>query len=110
MPDYQHEPEGLGSVRFAGLLRRRRWLILICLVVMPAAALGLSLAQEKQYAASAKLLFRDPQFDQQLFGGNSNPTNAPAADPKRQAATNLDLVTLQTVSDRTAKRIHRGLD
>lgn len=83
-------------------LRRRLPLFLLCVVVVPAAAAGLSALQKKQFTATATLLFRDPQFDQKLFG-NSYGQNQ--MDPNRVAATNLDLVTLQRVAALTATRL-----
>jgi capsular exopolysaccharide synthesis family protein len=84
----------------AGLFRRAP-LIVACTLVTAAAALVFSLAQTKQYTATASLLFRDPGFDQQLFG--SSVSQAP--DPTREAATNITLVSLNAVADRTAARL-----
>jgi polysaccharide biosynthesis transport protein len=83
-------------------LRRRRGLIILCTIVVPLLALGLSLAQEKQYKASASLLFRDPQFAQQLFGSTFTGSTG---DPQRAAATNLELVSLEAVADRAASKL-----
>src|SRR5437763_3822072 len=83
-------------------LRRRLPLVLLCVLVVPAVAVGLSVIQKKQYTATASLLFRDPQFDQKLFGAAYVPSET---DPARQAATNLDLVSLQRVAALTAARL-----
>src|SRR4051812_7405178 len=92
-----------GFLSLLSSVRRRIGVVLLCLVIVPAAALALSLTEQKQYSASASLLFRDPQFDQKLFGSTvvSSPT-----DPTREAATNVQLVSLQVVSARTAKALH----
>src|SRR5919112_174689 len=87
-------------------VRRRVGTVLLCLVLVPAAALAFSLLQEKQYSASASLLFRDPQLDQKLFGST---VFAPSTDATREAATNVKLVSLDTVAARTAKRLGGGL-
>jgi polysaccharide biosynthesis transport protein len=96
------EPHNPISQDVLRALRRRRGLIILCTILIPLAALGLSLAQDKQWKASASLLFRDPQFAQQLFGSmfssNSN-------DPQRAAATNLDLVSSEEVANRAARRL-----
>ena len=68
------------------------------LVVGP--AVGFSLATQEQYTASAKLLFRDPGLDQKLFGTTFL---APSRDPTREAATNVKLVSLDVVAERTAR-------
>src|SRR5207248_3878073 len=62
-------------------------------------------SQSKEYSASASLLFRNPGFDQQLIGAPVLPT----ADPQREAATNLRLVSLEVVAARTARRLGHGL-
>ena len=85
----------------------RRWpIIVLCVVVTTASALGFSLLQTPRYTASASLLFRDPGFDQKLFG---NTFQQPNQDPTRQAATNVELVSLPVVKDLTARRVGRGL-
>ena len=81
----------------AGLLRRAP-LIVGCALLAAGAALVFSLLQTKQYTADASLLFRDPGFDQRIFGSSG----APAQDPTREAATNITLVSLDVVADRTA--------
>lgn len=66
------------------------------------AAVGFSLLQQKEYTASASLLFRDPGFAQDLFGssvGSANP------DPTREAATNVKLVELDVVAVRASKAL-----
>jgi capsular exopolysaccharide synthesis family protein len=85
-----------------GVLQRRATILVIVIVALPAAAIGYSLRAEKQYTATAKLLFRDPGFDQRLLGG---PVLAPSVDPAREAATNVGLVSLDTVSRRAADSI-----
>src|SRR5215211_184191 len=86
-------------------LRRRIRVVLICLVLCPAAAIAFSLLQMKEYSATASLLFRDPQFDQQVFGSSYVESYK---DPTREAATNVELVSLDEVADKTAKRVRRG--
>src|SRR4051794_29105255 len=84
-----------------GTIRRGLPLIVISTLLLGGVALALSLTQTKRYAAEASLLFRDPAFDQKLFGSTFQP---PAQDPDRQAATNVQLVGLKQVAERTAAR------
>jgi capsular exopolysaccharide synthesis family protein len=100
--DRKSDLEGVVST-----LRRRAGLIVLCLVVTTAVAVGFSLLQEKQYSASAALLFRDPGFAQDLFGSSATPPNT---DPTRDAATNEKLVGLDVVAARTAAVLKGGLD
>ena len=83
-------------------LRRHAVLLVVVLVALPAFAIAWSLSAEKQYTATAKLLFRDPGFDQRLFGGQ---VLGPSPDPAREAATNVGLLSLDTVAERVARRI-----
>jgi tyrosine-protein kinase len=85
--------------------RRRATLILLCTFLAGAAALGLSLLQQKQYSASASLLFRNPGFAEDLFGTGAA---QPSADPVREAATNQTLVGLDIVGQRAARHL-KGL-
>src|SRR3954468_12950968 len=84
------------------MLRRRIGVVLICALLVPAAALAFSLSQEKQYSASASLLFRDPQLDQKFSGST---VFAPSSDPNREAATNAKLGSLGVVAARTSKAL-----
>src|SRR3954447_25857761 len=85
---------------------RRRWVaVLSCCLLVPACALAFSLSQEKQYTGSASLLFRDPGFDQKLFGSQ---VFSSQTDPNREAATNVTLVSLETVGARAARRLGVG--
>jgi tyrosine-protein kinase len=102
----EHEPAGLSLPDLLAMLRRRLGVILLCLLLTPAAALGVSLLQDKEYTANASLLFRDPQFDQKLFGSTFVQESK---DPTREAATNVELVSLEEVAARTARRLGRGL-
>lgn len=77
-----------------GVLRRRKWWILQALVVVPL-LVGLATSrQEKEYTATAGLLFRDPP---------TSVLNPSFADPTRQAATNSSLVVLPTIAARAAE-------
>src|SRR5215212_6120021 len=91
---------------FLRLLRRRQALVLFCLIAVPLAALVFSLTATKRYSASASLLFRSSGFDEQLLGSS---LAGPRTDPTRDAATNTALVSLDVVSQRTARALGRRL-
>jgi polysaccharide biosynthesis transport protein len=84
------------------VVRRRLGLILACGVLAAAAALIISLTKDERYEATASLLFRDPQFDQKLFGSSFLPGSG---DPQRAAATNIELVSLDVVAARAARAL-----
>src|SRR3954466_13104222 len=77
---------------FHGLLmalRRRMWIIVVCMIVAPAAAYGISKAQTKEYTASAQLLFHQSGLQQQLTTGSTPPAAQPASTgPARPAPPN----------------------
>lgn len=83
---------------------RRRWLIVVLSVVLvPAAALAYSTTEQREYSATASLLFTDfTTPDPQLQG--QNPTAS--EDPTRAAATDLELVGLRQVANLTARKLH----
>src|SRR5215213_1869859 len=98
--------DSLSHVHILRVLRRR-WLVVLGVVALiGGAALAYSLLSTKQYTTTAKLLFRDPGFDQKLFGSTAA---APSLDPAREAATNVSLVSLETISARAARALGRGL-
>jgi polysaccharide biosynthesis transport protein len=88
--------------RIIPIVRRNLGLILLCLVLAPAAALAISLLQDKEYTASSSLLFRDPQLDTKFTGA---PFFQQGEDEARLAATNFRLVSLDTMAARTAREL-----
>ena len=86
--------------RTVRLLARRKWVVITCLLLVPAVALVFSLSQEKRYEAVAHLLFREQARDLlQLPSGDGN------EDPARKAATNEELVSLPVVARRAARKL-----
>lgn len=88
--------------RVIPIIRRNLGLILLCVVLAPTAALALSLLQSKEYTASSSLLFRDPGLDTKFTG---TPFFREGEDEARLAATNLRLVSLDSIATLTARRI-----
>src|SRR5215813_2050233 len=94
--------ELIGALR---VLRQRAPLIAMCVFLTAAAAFALSKAQQKQYTATAQVLFRNAQLDQQAAGLQVvNQTN-----PQPQTDTNLELATLPRVAAETAADLGHGL-
>lgn len=94
------------ALGLAKVARRRAVPLILCAVLTPVAAYAFSASQEKQYTASASLLFRDPQLDQTVFGSSGFESSQ---DPDREAATNVRLVSLRAVADRAERRLP-GID
>ena len=76
----------IGALR---VLRHRAPLIALCVVITGGAAFALSKAQQKQYTATAQVLFRNAQLDQQAAGLQVvNQTNPAAAGGHESEARN----------------------
>lgn len=87
---------------------RRRWLLVVaCVILVPAATVALSLSRPKKYTASISVLFRNPGFDQTLFGA---PVLGPSTDATREAATNVRLIDLSVVADLTGRALGESGD
>jgi receptor protein-tyrosine kinase len=84
-------------------LRRRLPLFLLCVLLVPAAAVIVSLLQKKKYTATASLYFHNPQFDQMVFG---SALAQPPTDSTVEQATNIGLVSLPRVAELTAAKLH----
>jgi tyrosine-protein kinase len=98
-------PEENELHRVLGMLRRRAIPILLCVVLVAAASVTLALLQDKQYTASASLLFREQTLAQELPGSTS-----PAVDAQAQAETNIQLASLQQLAARTAEELGPKFD
>lgn len=77
------------------IIRNRKWVVLQALVIVPAAALALSLLQPSTYTAQATLLFR-PSVAERSGGFE---------DPDRAAATNDELVQLPILAALTSRAL-----
>lgn len=78
-------------------VRRRKWIILQATIVVPILAFLFTLTQEKQYTASATLLFSETQA--------TLSESASVIDPTRTQATNAQLATLPVVAERAAEKL-----
>src|SRR5215218_6849193 len=93
----------LSLERVLRVVRRNLGLVLVCVVLVPVAALVVSLLAERRYTASASLLFREDSLQRSLFGDGSGAQ----ADPDRVATTNVKLTSLRVVASRTAAALGR---
>jgi len=82
------------------VLREQRWLIVACILLTATAALLYSATKTPQYSASARLLVQ-PDDLRSILTGNYTATD----DPQRQAATDLELLTLPAVAKRVVNRV-----
>ncbi|HEX4678577.1 MAG TPA: Wzz/FepE/Etk N-terminal domain-containing protein [Gaiellaceae bacterium] len=85
---------------YVGLLRRRKWLILLVALVVPALAGGLSLLQQKRYQANAEVLLTHQDLAASLLG---LPDPNAAVDPTRLAETQASLARSPVVAEWTLR-------
>jgi Mrp family chromosome partitioning ATPase/capsular polysaccharide biosynthesis protein len=82
------------------VMRRRKWIVLQALVLVPFAAVLFSLRQEKLYEAHAKVLLSHQNLASALTG---TPDQSSLVQPERIAQTQADLARVVDVADRTLR-------
>src|SRR4051812_49019557 len=94
-------------VRAMRVIRERWWIIAASTILCVGVALGLAARQEKQYDATAKLLFRNSSLESVIYAGSLNPTSS---DPARDSFTNINLVSSNEVAQlaRTRLKVERS--
>lgn len=89
---------------FLRVVRRRAWVVVVCVVVAAVAGYGFSKSQTEQYTATASMLFQQQQLVQQSAGL----PGVSGSDPQGEADTNLNLATLPRIAAATAAAIGNG--
>src|ERR1700733_11358218 len=99
---------GLDLERALVVLRRRWWVILVITFVVGGTSFALSEHQQKQYTATAAVLFEDSQLNQQASGLQIVDTS-PTQDPTVMA-TDVQLLTQESgLAGATARLVGHGL-
>jgi polysaccharide biosynthesis transport protein len=88
LPPNRHTDDSDLSL-IAQAIRRRIWLVLVCLVASTLAAIALSIRAEEEYEATTALLLR----------------SSTAFEPQRAVDTNLQLLGLPAIAERTAEKL-----
>ncbi len=98
------EKTNVNLEQILGVLRRHVWLISLCCLVVAGAAFGFSRIQPAKYTATAELIFNGNQQAAVtgLAAGNSN-------DQQAEQNTNVQLVQLGEVAEKTAAALGGGL-
>ena len=99
------EARGMGGVTALQILRRRGWLLVLCVVLAIGAGVGVLLHSHKQYSATATLLFQNSQVTQSLFG---NYAISAEDDPTTEQANNLALAEQPGIAVGAAKSLGSG--
>jgi len=79
------------------IVKRRRWVIIQATIAVPVIAFLFTLTQEKQYTATATLLF--------IESPTTLTETSPVVDPTREAATNSQLATLPVIADGASEQL-----
>jgi succinoglycan biosynthesis transport protein ExoP len=103
MRQVQQRSDGPNLQRVLSVLRRRAPWIVICTVLAAGAAFALSKHQVKKYSATASLSFNSNQLTQQIAG---IPTSI---SPQAQQNSNVKLVAIGDMAEKTAAQIGQGL-
>jgi succinoglycan biosynthesis transport protein ExoP len=102
----QQDFDGFNLERALGVLRRRAPWILLCFVLVAGAAFGFSKHQTKKYTATASLVFNNNQISQQVAGLQAINDSS---NQQAQQSTNLKLVQLGDMAEKTANKLGQGL-
>src|SRR5919197_742981 len=94
--------------RFLRILWRRLWVIVACVVLVPAAALLYTRGQEKQYSATAQVLLRSPAFENGLAGNVGAAASSSSDSPDTEFATNVGVAQLDAIAASTARVVDHG--
>ena len=90
---------------FLRVLRSQRWLVVVCVVVAVAAALGYSFSQPERYRSTASLAFDNLSQDFAVVGSGGSAPEAPSALALRKSQTLLNADTLEVAVKRLGGRI-----
>src|SRR5256885_8263326 len=94
-----HAAQGTSLRDYLRVVRRRKWIILQAVILVPAVAVGLSLRQEKGYKATSQVLLVQQNPANQFNNGSQ----VPVTPPDRPAQTQAELVRLPAGGPKSAE-------
>jgi Mrp family chromosome partitioning ATPase/capsular polysaccharide biosynthesis protein len=97
----------LGLRDYLRVLRRRKWIVLEALVLVPVAAVALSLRQSPQYQSSADVLLRYQSLPSTLSGISDPNSYSYYIDPSRSTDTSLQVAALPILADRVTAALRK---
>ncbi|MFY9488738.1 MAG: Wzz/FepE/Etk N-terminal domain-containing protein [Solirubrobacterales bacterium] len=100
-PDVRDQ-RGASLTDVFAIVKRQKWILLLCLVAFPAVAFAFSQSQDKLYTAETKVL-----LSRQSLANSLTDTPDPdfQADRERLAQTQIELAKLPTVAERTLLKL-----
>ena len=99
-----HDP---GLREYLQVLRRRKWIVFLCVIAVPAAAVGFSLRQSPLYRSSADVLLRYQTLPSTLSGVSDPNSYSYYIDPVRSTDTQLQIASLPALADRVDAALRR---
>ncbi len=102
----QHS-EGIDLRRALALLRRRGWIVLMCVGLCAASALALAERESRRYSTTASIAFTTNPLNQQIAGLQS--TAGSNGSVLAQQANDVELVRLGDTAAKTAAALGKGL-
>lgn len=97
----------LGLRDYLRVLRRRKWIVLEALILVPLAAVAFSLRQSPQYQSSADVLLRYQSLPSTLSGISDPTSYSYYIDPTRSTDTSLQVAALPALADRVAAALRK---
>jgi succinoglycan biosynthesis transport protein ExoP len=95
-----------GTLRdYLGVVRRRKWIVLSALLVLPAVAILLTLRQEPEYKATSKVLLSRQNLAAALTG---TPDSSLSLQPERLVQTQAEVARAPELADRVVRRAGYG--
>jgi Mrp family chromosome partitioning ATPase/capsular polysaccharide biosynthesis protein len=91
-----------GLPDYLAVVRRRKWLIALAVVLVPLAAVGFSLQQQKRYQASAEVLLSSQNLAAALTGTQQTGVNL---QPDRIAQTQAEVAQVPAVAARVLRAV-----
>jgi non-specific protein-tyrosine kinase len=96
----------LGLREYLHVLRRRKWIVLQALIIVPLVAVAFALRQSPLYQASADVLLRYQSLPSALSGITDPNSALYFTDPVRSTATQLRIASMPALADRVATALH----
>lgn len=96
--------QDLGLRDYLQILRRRKWIVLLAVVIVPLAAVAFSLRQSPLYQSSAKVLLGNPTLPTGVSGINGSSSSS--SSPTATIDTQLQIAEQPLLADRVAAALH----
>ena len=97
----------LGLRDYLHILRRRKWIVVLALVIVPLAAVALALRQSPLYQSSADVLLRYQSLPSTLSGISDPNSYSYFVDPVRTTDTQLQVAELPLLTNRVASALRK---